>query len=392
MPDYAAEYTARLHGAAPAPCPQVLDHAQAQAMYNSGLDAAAAKAKASVSCQNQQRRFQLRAELSSFLASTPYGKNLQNCNPVDLLVYLEEVYIPQHAGSQLENGRVTAAPSTISNILSHLRVIFKEVGRGAVWDDEAGSGNPAASFALSQWRQGDGKLTVAGGWHCTGAKGITEPQMLQMQTHISQAAFHSADRTSHDKAVLARDGFAFSVLWQTGMRGVNGTEVTLDDFKLPGQGRGSVRAYLQSVHPVQMQHPGIMEVQPLRTKTHAANTSSISIQPASELLLDVWFWLLAVYTLSAVAGQPILQLLVRPSMAASSPSSAPQNATGKRSRGFQFLEQPLSTSGLYNRLRRHLSSIGAFTGESMHSFRKAMAERSSAGGESPQITMQRMLL
>ena len=393
QPNYAAEYAARLHDTAAPSSQQPVRHAQARAIYNAGLDAAAAKAKASVSAQNPKRRSQLRAEVSSFLAAMPYGRTLQTCTPEYLLVYLEQVYIPQHAGSQLPDGTLIAAPSNISNILSQFRLIFKELGRGAVWDDEAASGNPAAAFRLSQWRQGNEKIQTAAGFLTTGAKEMTEAEMMQLQTSLAQAAFHTADSSSYDRAVLARDGFAFCLLWQTGMRGINASDVTMDDFKLPGQGRGSLRAYLESAQPVQTQHPGIIEVQPRRTMTHSANPHSISIQPAAVLLLDVWIWLLAVYTHSALAKQSIIQYLVRPSQAAACPPCpAAHSYRGNKRRGYQFSEQPLTRQGLHSRLKLHLGSIGAYEGESMHSFRRAMAQRSTAAGEDPRITMQRMLL
>ena len=153
LPNYIAEYAARLHDTAAPSSQQPVSHAQAWAINNAGLDAVAAKAKASVSAQNQTRRSQLGAEISSFLAAMPCGGTLQTCTPEDLLVYLEQVYIPQHAGSQLPDGTLMGAPCTISNIPSQFRVIFKELGRAAVWDDETASGNPAAASRLSQWRQ-----------------------------------------------------------------------------------------------------------------------------------------------------------------------------------------------------------------------------------------------
>ena len=387
-PNWAAEYTARLHGPTIPASGQPVSLAEAEAAYNAGLNAAAARAQHSVSAQNRKRRDQLRSELSSFLAALPYGRTLQTCTPEDLLVYLELVYIPNHAGSQLTDGSIHAAPATISNVLSHLRVILKEAGRGTFWDPLKQQGNAANAYQLSSWRQGHEKLTHARGFRQTSAKIMPEDKFLQLQSHIFQAAFLSPGRAAHDRAVLARDGFAFCLLWQTGMRGINASTVQLDDFRLPGQGRGSIRAYLQSEHPVQMQPPGIIEVQLVSTKTQLDNQDTISIQPSSDQLQDLWFWLLAVYTHAALASQPIIQYLVRPSEAG--PSQSNPTAQGSNSRIFP--EQPLSTSGLRGRVKHHLSSIGAYSKEAMHSFRRSMAHRSQAAGEPSSVTMQRMLL
>ena len=113
MPDYHQVYANKLHKRQASHQAQISPEAAAF-MYDTGLDAAADKALASVSEQNRQRRNQLRDELNSHLASLPYGRNLDNCTPKDLLVYLQMIYIPRHAGSLLPNGACISAPSTIA--------------------------------------------------------------------------------------------------------------------------------------------------------------------------------------------------------------------------------------------------------------------------------------
>ena len=129
----------------------------AEQLMNRGLDAAAATALASITPQNQQRRMQLAQELSLFLQQLPWQSDLQTCTPEELLVYLQLEYLPKHAGSRLPNGAVIAAPSTIATIISHLRMIFKTVGHGDIWQAEEAHGNPACSHQIKQWQQGGGK-------------------------------------------------------------------------------------------------------------------------------------------------------------------------------------------------------------------------------------------
>ena len=133
-PDFSQEFAARFLPAVQPTVHQPLPAAAAYSIYSSGLDAATAKSLASVSPQIRSCREQLRSEVLSFLAAMPYGHTLQTCTPFDLLVFLEEVYIPNHAGSQLPNGQTIVAPSTMANTVSHLRQIFRQLGRGQQWD------------------------------------------------------------------------------------------------------------------------------------------------------------------------------------------------------------------------------------------------------------------
>ena len=67
------------------------------------------------------------------------------CSSEDLLVFMEMIYLPRHAGSILPDGTCIVAPSTIGNVLSHLRTTFKKLDRGDQWNDHGRAGNPAAS-------------------------------------------------------------------------------------------------------------------------------------------------------------------------------------------------------------------------------------------------------
>ena len=160
---------------------------QQNSVMNRGLDAAAATALASITPQNQQRRSQLAQELSVFLQQLPWQSDLQTCTPEELLVYLQLEYLPKHAGSRLPDGAVIAAPSTIATIISHLRMIFKTVGRGDIWEAEEAHGNPACSHQIKQWQQGGGKQSSKAGWRSTGAVPMTETKMIQLLQHIQQA-------------------------------------------------------------------------------------------------------------------------------------------------------------------------------------------------------------
>ena len=141
---------------------QPLSPHAAETCYNAGLDSVAAKAQASITAQNRACRQQIMQELEAFFAVMPYQLSLQTCNPTDLLVFMERWYVPRHAGS-LVRGQPMAAPSSISTVVSHLRMIFKELGRGQFWDHSQKTGNPASCPELHQWSQGHRNVNVAAG-------------------------------------------------------------------------------------------------------------------------------------------------------------------------------------------------------------------------------------
>ena len=79
-------------------------HQAARSLYNTGPDAAAAeKALASIALLPAQE-LSLRDELSMHLSSLPYALTVHKRSPEDLLVYLQRVNIPRHAGSLLPDG------------------------------------------------------------------------------------------------------------------------------------------------------------------------------------------------------------------------------------------------------------------------------------------------
>ena len=169
-------------------------------------------------------------------------------------------------------------------------------------------------------------------------------------------------------------------MWHTSMRSVNARTVKASDFTLLNQPRGSLLAYLQAT-PFQP-HPGMIQVQPERTKTQLQNPFQISIPLAEEPVINTYFWLLSLSATAPLAGQPITNQLVR--------SSKP--LPHALMHGPQFSDQALSRSGLYDRLVARLKEIRAYNGESLHSFRRGMAQYRTAAGQSPEQVMDQMLL
>ena len=221
---------------------------------------------ASISSQNRQRRHQLAEEVSEFLTLMPHGRTLLTCTPEGILVYLQMVYLPQHAGTRLPSGQTVAAPSSVANVISHSRMIFKELGRGSFWNAQDHAGNPAAGHSISAWSTGYEKCSYAEGFQTTGAQEITEQKVIQLLTHLAGTALSAAE-PAYVQALAARDGFASALLWETGLRGVNARTVRLSECTLPDQPQVSVSVYLRANASASFTHPGILQVKPHHTKT-----------------------------------------------------------------------------------------------------------------------------
>ena len=135
-----------------------------------------------MSVQNRQRREQLKAELCSILGCMPWGRKLQPSNPTALLCTS-----PVHAGTLLPTGQPTAAPSAKGTILSHLRQICKELGRGEHWDQQWKQDIPACCTELSQYAQGHKAASMQANFMEHGALELTEPKVLHVVSVIRPA-------------------------------------------------------------------------------------------------------------------------------------------------------------------------------------------------------------
>ena len=158
-----AAYTAHFTPIQPSSAPAFTAEA-AERLYSVGLRQAAQTASASITVQNRQRRMQLGTELAEFLSRMPHQRSLMTCIPEDLLVFLQLEFLPRHAGIVLPDGDHISAPSSVNNAISHLSMIFKELGRGSYWNAQLRAGNLATSHQISQWSSGYEKASHQAGF------------------------------------------------------------------------------------------------------------------------------------------------------------------------------------------------------------------------------------
>ena len=125
--------------------------------------------------------------------------------------------------------------------------------------------------------------------------------------------------------------------------------------------------------------PGsVVHVVPNRVKSSIrANQASIqlTVSDIHNANLDPLRWRNLHMLASAAAGSPITNMLVRP----------------VNPRGNGYMEKFLENSSLHSRLVGLLKSLQLYDNESMHSFRRGMAQHLHAEGISRTDIMQRML-
>lgn len=181
-------------------------------------------------------------------------------------------------------------------------------------------------------------------------------------------------------SLVARDGFAFSLLWNTALRGINAREACCSDFWLPASSDQPCRPAMPSIFPHFSLEPGSKVIMvPRRLKTSiTANAAGITItHSATEgKLLDALCWLSILMQSSTAAGSPITEALVRP----------------LNRQGTAYQEKFLEGPSLQSRLTSLLQRLGIFEQESLHSFRRGMAQQLAGQGSSHADIMQRMLI
>ena len=180
------------------------------------------------------------------------------------------------------------------------------------------------------------------------------------------------------RSIATRDGFAFSLLWSTGLRGINAREVCSSDFWLPSTSAQPCQPALPSIFPFfRLEIGSIVELVPQRLKTSiSANSASIQLIVQADQLLDPLFWLHWHIQSSYAAGSPISNLLVRP----------------LNRQGTAYLEKPLQNASLLSRLTSLLQQLQLYEGESLHSFRRGMAQQLKAHGKSEAEILQQLLI
>ena len=142
-----------------------------QQYYLAAAQPVAAVSKRSVTQKNQHKGDQIMAALEQFFQTrlTGLGLSLQNCSPLDVLIYCPRPSSPVEAAWRQpykEDGSRQMAPASGANCISALSKGFQATGRGSIWLE----GDPAKSPDVKAWLIGHIRDSTAAGFKTTVVK------------------------------------------------------------------------------------------------------------------------------------------------------------------------------------------------------------------------------
>jgi hypothetical protein len=288
-------------------------------------------------------------EFASWLSSMPSesGKTLDNCCPGDLLVYMEDHWLPRHPGTMLPNGERVASPSGVNGVLSNLSTAFGLLSRHGEYNDATGKGNPVLSSEVGLYRQGYKNQVWREGYQEGSAVPMTESKYRALISFMDGLC--DSKSSVVEQLCIERDVCLYMYAWESSLRGKDAGKITLQDFF---DSRGVLLDLYSLVDVVEGFSLCII---PNGTKTVKGRRAEAQCFDMTE---DTQFCFLS-RLLSYVhhckgAGFPITTYVFRP-------------LDGTR-KGFK--EQAYMSSGLWHSIVKYLTLAGLFEGETAHSFRR----------------------
>lgn len=358
-------YLYRYSSQQPAAPPQ--DVTAAAQQYSAGLSAALARTDRAWVDRTNQRREQAMLELSAHLATLPasWGRTLATCTPPDLLVYLEQHWVPTHGGTVLgDQPHLVAAPNSVNTILSHLSTGFQLLGRRGPYDaSNSQSTNPVDSSEVRLWQKGYGKDLFKQGYEVGSAVPMSESKLHQLLHHLDSQA-SQPQLQPIKRLLLLRDALCILYSWNSTMRGHDVGKLTLQDMF---QSDGSTPLQLPLPLPGAIPEGFQLIVKHRGTKTRQTGRSDpvvFTFSPQRHPLHCFIARLSLYHALCQHAGHPLLHYLFRP--------ENPQRDG--------FKESEFSSSALAGRLAHHLSKAGIHEGESPHGCRRGKLQHEQAAG------------
>ena len=286
-------------------------------------------------------------ELADWLHSThaASSRTVMTAIPEDILVYLTQHWLPNHAGAGTTAGNRIAAPGSLSSIKSHLAQEFDLLGRTGDWNASTQSGNPMHSVQVTRMAKGYSNHATDLGYQKKGAEPLSEAQMHILLESMYRSC--NSNMEQHQLLLVLRDGLLFSLLWQTCFRGNNAGSLRLDNIQLP-TGETAV-PYLTPVR--RLQAGSVLHLLPDTTKNKKGGHCKVFLS-CDVMCFSTWLQLAVCHY--AEAGQPITNSLTRPL------------SVGTK----RFTEQPRTCSNAWARLTKHLKALDMYTGQSVHSTRR----------------------
>ncbi|GLC41162.1 hypothetical protein PLESTB_001797700 [Pleodorina starrii] len=289
------------------------------------------------------------------------GRQLMDCTPEQVLVYMEQHWTSAHRG---RNSTGRPSPSAILSELSFLSTQFDLLGRRGVYDPQTGAGNPCLSSDVTIYRRGYQRQSGNAGYQERSAVPLTLAKYRRLVVYLYISA-GAADGLA--RLVLLRDLLCFMYMWLTTTRGHDCGRLSLGDFRDPRDvGRPYGGFPLALLQPWEAYPAGFhLVVSQLGTKTYQGRRAPpVRLAPVEEMGFCFVRTLAQYLGFCRRGGWPVQGYLFRP---------LEPNQSG-------FSERPLGSAALSARLRLHLQGAGLYEGETCHSFRRGALQHARSVG------------
>ncbi len=316
-------------------------------LYNKGLTTAANLQQKSVKAAAVKARKTAARELAHWLQTihAAGNKTLLTIAPEDMLVYLTQHWLPNHAGSATATGELIAAPGSLSGTKSFLAKEFELLGRTGNWNPATQQGNPMHSMQVKNMLTGYANHAAELGYQKKGAVPLTEAEIQTLLGSMLQ--MHNGITDNTQLLLILRNGLLLSLLWPTCFRGFNAGGVRLDNIVLPTG--GSAVPYL--VPTMKLSKGAKLHMLPDTTKNKKGGHCSVTLT-CDVLCFTTWLQLAVQHY--AAAKQPITNYLTRP----------------LHVRNKVFAEKAMTSSNAWARLIKYLKALDMYKGQSVHSTRR----------------------
>ena len=190
--------------------------------YTRGLTTAAVIAAQAVAPATQDRQQTYLTWLSQGLMRSGSLRTIDTCIPEDILVYITEDYLVNHAGAVVPGGLIVA-PGSLSAMVSHLRSEMERRGRDGPWNRATLAGNPLKSPVIYEFMAGYGKHAHNLGFAQQSAVPMSLDDIKMLLGGYSVEINTAADcqQSPASKALMARDACAICLAWHSHLRGAD---------------------------------------------------------------------------------------------------------------------------------------------------------------------------
>lgn len=352
-------------------------------MYGAGLAHCGIHASRSRCESTLSLRRLVGTELQAHFSRLPanWGVNIMTAQPTDVVVFVAQVWVPQHGRTVLSDGQTYPAASNIRGMFPALEYLFDRNGRGGVWKIHSPFNNPCRSTFVDDYRRGLEKYIIENGPAPVAAHPLEEQKLSVLVIRLD--ADYAARRANPQQIntpyrklqclILARDALMFVYLFFSLQRGVEGGRIGMANLSFPGDNSAVIPG-----------DPRLLTAPMIRIRTGKLKTDPnggvLDIPRAADAKLCFMSRLHSYAHACADSGSPL-----------QAPHYALFRPIDTHDRGV-FANTTLTSAACLGRLKRALNDIGANEGETVHSSRRGGMQRERAAGVPAEETMARAIM